>query len=133
MSPGEDLPRAEDDALPARRLWRTAVIALVVAVAAVFASGAILAQRAPHTAYARTPARARAEIGMVEQTLILDTARGVVERDAQRESLEHFGWSDRAHGIAKIPVDRAIDLVADPAFMRRAFAAKSPDAGSVVR
>lgn len=31
---------------------------------------------------------------------------------AARERLENYGWVDRAHGVAHIPIGRAMDLVA---------------------
>jgi hypothetical protein len=128
--PAHDLPAAEEDRLPGRTVWLSGVVAAIVAVAAMFASNAILrAESAEEAAHPPSPTRAPDQMGIVEQTLILDTQRGLVERAAQRESLDHFGWSDRAHGIAKIPIDRAMDLVADPAFMRRAAVAPSADAG----
>jgi hypothetical protein len=45
--------------------------------------------------------------------LLSDPARerDVVER-AQTDRLESWGWVDRAHGIARIPVRRAMQLVA---------------------
>jgi hypothetical protein len=39
-------------------------------------------------------------------------ARDWTAQDAAvREHLETYGWSDRAAGVARIPIDRAIDLV----------------------
>jgi len=32
-------------------------------------------------------------------------------RDAQRRELAGWGWVDRDAGIARIPIDRAMDLV----------------------
>jgi hypothetical protein len=32
-------------------------------------------------------------------------------RDAQRRELAGWGWGDRDAGIARIPIDRAMDLV----------------------
>src|SRR5262245_3271502 len=33
-------------------------------------------------------------------------------RSREREALDHYGWVDRDQGIVRIPVDRAIDLIA---------------------
>jgi hypothetical protein len=57
------------------------------------------------------PLPARAEIGWVEQTPIRETQRGLDTVDEQRRSLQHWGWVDRSRGVARIPIDRAIDLV----------------------
>jgi hypothetical protein len=34
-------------------------------------------------------------------------------RAAERERLEHFGWIDRANGVVRIPVARAMQLLAE--------------------
>ena len=38
-----------------------------------------------------------------------------VLRAAEREVLEGWGWADEARGLARVPVDRAIDLYVDGA------------------
>ena len=35
-----------------------------------------------------------------------------LERDAERAELESYAWIDRDRGIVRIPIDRAIDLLA---------------------
>ena len=129
--PLRDLPTAEDDSLPRRAVWISGAVTAIVAIGAVLAADRILHsdQSGLASTHALPPPHAPDQIGIVEQTLILNTQRGLVERAVQRESLSHFGWSDRTHGIAKIPIDHAIDLVIDPAFMPHMFAAQLADAG----
>lgn len=61
---------------------------------------------------ARPPPHAPAQIATVEQTLVRDTARGLVLREKQRAALEQWAWVDRDAGVAQIPIDVAMDLVA---------------------
>ncbi|HJL17592.1 MAG TPA: hypothetical protein RMH99_18150 [Sandaracinaceae bacterium LLY-WYZ-13_1] len=42
-----------------------------------------------------------------------DEAAGERERRRGREALERWGWADRDAGMARIPVERAMELVAD--------------------
>jgi hypothetical protein len=123
---------AEDDRIPRRRVWLTAGVGVIAVVAAVIGAEGVRRSTgrgdtsAPSTA---APRRAPDQIGIVEQTLIRDSRRGLDERERQAESLRHFGWVDRPHGVARIPIGEAMTLVVDPAFMRRAFPAALADAG----
>ncbi len=117
MTPRRDPPfvvRQEPDALDRRRLLRIAVFVAVAFVIAVATSTALLGAnesgREVRAARAAPPG-----VGTVERTLILSTARGLTERDEQRASLEHYGWNDRDAGRARIPIERAIDLVVERA------------------
>jgi hypothetical protein len=118
----EFAPRVERDRVPPKAFWWTCAVTVVVIAASVVISSKLLQSwMRPAPEGASGPARADAEMGLVEQTLILTTRRGLDQQAKQRESLGAFGWGDRPHGIAKIPIDRAMDLVADPAFMRRSL------------
>jgi hypothetical protein len=76
--------------------------------------------------YAAAPPRASAEIGVVEQTLIRDSRRGLDDRASQQRELTRWGWVDQEKGIARIPIERAMDLAVDPDFLRRAQAGAPP-------
>jgi hypothetical protein len=39
--------------------------------------------------------------------------RGVSQGERAREDLSSYGWVDEAHGVVRIPIDRAIDLVVE--------------------
>jgi hypothetical protein len=126
-------PRVEADRVSPASLWWTGAISVAVVVASVFVAGFLLRvwSRPAYPERGRSPLRegerVGQEIGLVERSLIRRTRRGLNLEAAQRESLRHFGWVDRQHGIAKIPIDRAIDLVTDPAFVR-AFESEPLDA-----
>ena len=128
----DDPPIAEDDRIPGRRVWLTAGVGAVAVIAAILGSECLRRSTGPGGTSALShaaPRRAPDQIGIVEQTLIRESRRGLDERDRQAESLRHFGWVDRPHGIARIPIGEAMTLVVDPAFMRRAFPVALADAG----
>ena len=58
------------------------------------------------------PEPAQPELGMIEQTPIRETRRGLDEVNEQRRLLETWGWVNRRGGIARIPIERAMDVVA---------------------
>ena len=61
------------------------------------------------------PAVAPRTIGTLEQTLVLDTKRGLDLRAEQKASLQRWEWVDRDAGVARIPIAEAIDVLAsDP-------------------
>jgi len=130
MSPAEPhdplAPRTEKDDVPARRIWLTGAVTVAVIVASVITADLLRKGDLRGDAHGHSPApvplQASEQIGIVEQTPILDARRGLDERAPQKESLRHFGWIDRAHGVARIPIERAMDLVADPAVDVQALA-----------
>lgn len=54
----------------------------------------------------------RSKIGMVEQQPFENARRGASDREVRLERLRSFGWVDRGQGVAHIPIDQAMDLVA---------------------
>jgi hypothetical protein len=127
MSPGaqdEFEPKVEEDAVSRGAFWGTGAVAVVVIIVSTLVAGGLFHRwaRGRTPLYSAPPPAAPQQLGIVEQTLILDTRRGLDENARQRESLRHYGWVDAEHRVAKLPIDRAMDLVADPDFMRRAFA-----------
>jgi hypothetical protein len=108
--------RAEDR-LDSRRVMRVAIGSVVVFVVSLGVAAALLAGftsgRGAHPfGGGSMPSAAPSTIGTVEATLVLATARGVAAKNAQRRDLDGWGWVDRDAGIATIPVERAMDLVA---------------------
>jgi hypothetical protein len=115
----------EHDIVPRAAFWVTVGVAVVVIVASLFVAEGLLRSWAGRVPLLSAPPRpAPPEIGIVEQTLILDTRRGLDEKVRQRESLLRYGWVDAQHHVARIPIDRAMDLVTDAEFMHRAFVRK---------
>jgi hypothetical protein len=132
MSPAaheeEFVPKVEGDRVSRKFLATVALVALAVAIVSVVAADALL-QSGRAASAAPKPVEAADQIGTVEQTLIVDTRRGLDEAAKDRQALDRFGWIDRSRGVAKIPIDDAMDLVTDPAFVRHALATELPDAG----
>jgi hypothetical protein len=40
---------------------------------------------------------------------------GLAKKSEQRVALDHLGWADRDAGLARIPIERAIDIVVERA------------------
>jgi hypothetical protein len=112
--------RQEEDNVPARRLIRVGLAAVVVSVAAVIGSTALLGRAGqaklgggPAERVAKHGDTAPATIGLVEQTLIEHEERGVEQREREEARLREYGWVDRAHGVVHIPIDRAMAMIVD--------------------
>jgi hypothetical protein len=54
-------------------------------------------------------ARKRPPLPQLEETPQLDLAR---EKAAEEQILNNYGWADRQNGVVRIPIDRAMDLIA---------------------
>jgi hypothetical protein len=50
-------------------------------------------------------------------------------RDAEQKALDSYGWVDRKNGVVRIPVSRAIDLLAQRGLPSRASAPASVETG----
>ena len=99
----------EPDRVPARRLALVTVVAIAVGVSAVVVAAFIgrVNGALPRRAFAAAPPR-----GTVETSLVsTGGGRGDEARARQRALLDEYGWVDRDAGIARIPIDRAMDLV----------------------
>ncbi len=109
--------RQEEDDVPGPRLAWIGVLVVVVSVVAVVLAALLLGK--DQARLGGGPAgRVRTEgsvapptIGIIEQTLIEHEARGVDQRSGEERRLHEYGWVDRPHGVAHIPIDRAMDLV----------------------
>ena len=107
---GQDPPHAEDqrdERLPWPRLAKYAAAAL--GLFALAATGAALIQR--DELGALTDGRAkpdRAVPGLIEQNT---RARDLAA--ARREQLQTYGWVDKDKRIIRIPIERAMQLVAE--------------------
>lgn len=64
----------------------------------------------------------------LEEQPVLDLAR---ERAAEDQILNSYGWVDRQNGVARIPIDRAMDLIAQRGLPSRQPPAQ-PSASSAV-
>jgi hypothetical protein len=114
--PGDFAVQQEEDRVESRRIVRVGVVSLLVGAIAVFFAGLLevssVGALRPTIAPRRGPRTAPREIGQVEQTPILETRAGIDMQRAQAGSLAGWGWVDRDAGIATIPIEEAMDIVA---------------------
>jgi hypothetical protein len=100
-------PLQEPDALPRGPILLVAAAAVFIGAAATIAGGAMALHSRPPVRPPPPP--------VVEQTLIDGPARGIELQRAHRAELDRYGWVDKDAGIARIPIDRAIDIVVEDA------------------
>ena len=107
----------EDDVVASRSLVRLGVVSVLVGAIGALAAGLLVVARVgalkPSFAGSTGPRPASREPSQAEQTPIGGTGVGEALRDRQRHELESWGWVDREAGIARIPIDRAMDLVVE--------------------
>lgn len=117
--------RQAPDELPRRKIAVVTLASLVVTSAALVVAWWLLAAWAPTPSRTR-PRVAPQTIGGLEQSLILHTERGIALRRQQAATLERSEWIDRDAGLARIPIETAIDiLVASPLPPERSIAASA--------
>lgn len=111
-----DVVQEEDRYSTGRILGITAGVLLVIAASLVVVT--LMLEDVFGDAQVRVPvetfpaAEAPREIGGVEQTRIGEDY-GARLLAGQRRALESFGWVDEGRGIVRIPIDRAMRLVAE--------------------
>jgi hypothetical protein len=99
----------EEDRLPGRSLTAAIVLVALVIVALSGWSWAILRPRLHPT----PPRPAAATVGIVDQTLIGTDTSAYALAERKRKLLESYGWVSEPAGIARIPIERAMQLVAE--------------------
>ena len=110
MSTGRGVPvRQEEDRLPGRGVTLVIVAVALVVIALSGWSWAILRPRLRLT----PPRPAAATVGMVDQTLIGTDTSAYALAERKRKLLESYGWVSEPAGIARIPIERAMRLVAE--------------------
>jgi hypothetical protein len=116
MSSHEFSVHQEEDAVASRGPVRVALASFAIGAAGVFFAGVLLVWRIgtiqPTFAGTRGPRPAPTVLSGVEQTPIWDTRRGEELAARQRRELDVWGWVDKDAGTARIPIDRAMDIVA---------------------
>jgi hypothetical protein len=85
------------------------VVSLVIGALAVGAA-ALLTPRALLRAEPRGDPRT--PVAAVARSSIRGRARGLEQRREARQRLDTYGWVDREAGVARIPIERAMELVA---------------------
>jgi hypothetical protein len=105
--------RSEADHVPVLRLALVGLVALFIFFLGSLAAVAYLhvrqVERGP---VAVPPEIGLSKIGLVEQQLFDLSVRGERARARQREHLGSAGWVDRRAGLAHIPIEEAMKLVA---------------------
>jgi hypothetical protein len=127
-------PRAEDDHVDSRTVVLVGVGALFTfTVAALVALAYLRHEILVRPAPALPPELGRTKIGLVEQSPFFDggALRGEKDRAARLARLNGWGWVDRAAGVAHIPIEEAMKLVAAGARAPRAEPPVAPPLGAL--
>ncbi len=103
--------RQARDELAKRKIVLVTIGSLLTTAIALVVAGVLLGRWGQERRHEGIPSAPRT-IGILEQTLVLHTARGVELRDRQRASLSRWEWIDRDGGVIQIPIDVAIDMLA---------------------
>ncbi|MEO6602753.1 MAG: hypothetical protein ABIQ16_22915 [Polyangiaceae bacterium] len=103
----------EQDVVPGRRLILLILGALGISAAGVAVSWALLAHEQSQPHRSGVSATALAESMHLEHTSFEQDERGIRLDADQRKQLAHYGWVDRKSGIARIPIERAMDLIVE--------------------
>jgi hypothetical protein len=104
----------EPDEVATSQVWRTGAVGCLIAAIAVFFGGWLVASTGGlrlHAAAPEVPRAAPSAIALIEQTPLLGPGAGLDQKERQRRELASWGWADREAGVARIPIERAIDLV----------------------
>ncbi len=105
--------RSEEDRIRTPAIVAVGVGALVVFVLASLVTGSYrFAREGEHGPLPVPPEVGRSKIGLVEQQDFDLAVRGERDREARRERLGSYGWVDRSTGVAHVPIDLAMELVA---------------------
>ncbi len=105
--------RSEEDRVPALRLVFVGVAALLIFFLGSLVTVSYLrARQRANGPVVVPPEIGQSKIGLVEQQLFDLAVRGQRSRDKQLERLGTTGWVDRRAGVAHIPIDEAMRLVA---------------------
>ena len=110
----------EDDRVAARPVLAVFGAAVVITVVAVWAQAKLLDRKRADVGAVEVTAApvASTQIDGIHQTMIERDRHGLELKARQRASLEGWGWIDRDHGLARIPIERAMDLlVAQPSMI----------------
>lgn len=98
------------DHIARRRVLVIGIGSIVVTAAALVVAWVLLGHWG-EPARRGAPPPAPSTIGLLEQSLIVDTDRGARLLEKQRAELETWGWVDADAGVARIPIGTAIDLL----------------------
>ncbi len=110
---GHGAVRSEEDRISTGKIVAVGVGSLVVFFLAGLAATSYLGlRRGEHGPIPIPPEVGQSKIGLVEQQNFDLAVRGERDRAWRVERLGSFGWVDRSQGVAHVPIDLAMDLVA---------------------
>jgi hypothetical protein len=105
----------EDDVVAGGRLATVGLVAIVVGAVGVLVAALVVYQVTgslqPNASGPRGPQPGPTAIARVLQTPIWDAEAGIDRRERQRRGLERLEWVNRRGGMARIPIEAAMDLV----------------------
>ncbi|HVO19174.1 MAG TPA: hypothetical protein VMU15_07960 [Anaeromyxobacter sp.] len=105
--------RSEADQVPGLRIVLVGLGALLVfLVGSLLAVGYLHGRQLAAGPIAVPPEVGDSKVGLVEQQLFARVERGEQARARDQERLASYGWVDRKAGVAHIPIDEAMRLVA---------------------
>jgi hypothetical protein len=107
----------EDDVIPRFRVLLALLVTLVIAAVFVVGAASMVAANdarlRPSGLFPERSLGPRRPIGRVRQDLFDDHPSGLSLDALKRSELASYGWVDRDRGVARIPIDRAMDLVVE--------------------
>jgi len=105
--------RQEEDRISTRTIVVIGVGSLLVFLLAGWAAvGFLRARETAHGPLAMPAEMGHSKIGMVEQDFFDVAVRGTRQRAQKMERLGSYGWVDEKAGTVHIPIERAMELVA---------------------
>ncbi len=105
----------QDEGLPTGKIAIVGTVTLIIFAIAVFLMDRMRAGRddalpeGPRTVPASI---GKPEVGIVDQELFELENRAQLERQNQRQRLGSYGWVDRDAGVIHIPIEKAMERVA---------------------
>ncbi len=106
--------RSEEDRFSTGRVMAVGLGALVLFFLASFVTVSYLRLRDGDRPPLPVPSEiGGSKIGMVEQQIFERVNRGERDRAARLDRLGSYGWVDRHAGVVHLPIDRAMQLVAE--------------------
>jgi hypothetical protein len=107
----------EDDDVPGWKILLALLATLVVAAVFVAAAASMVAannaELRPSGLFPERYLGPRRPVARVRQDLFNQRPTGITLDALKRGELGSYGWVDREHGVARIPIDRAMDLVVE--------------------
>jgi hypothetical protein len=102
----------DPDRIDRRKILAVTAAGIVIMTAALVVAWVLLGMwgQPPRRA---TPAVAPRTIGTLEQSLVATTRRAAELRSQQEASLHRWEWVDRDAGIARIPIEAAMDVMSE--------------------